>query len=80
MIARGTYRRAFNRRRSLQCLIRVSQETPIGSDVLQDASLRQTLASQGCCSRGGVLPELAKQATKTADFELVTWLVVQAPH
>ena len=29
-----------------------SQETPTGSDVLQDADLRQTLASQGCCSRG----------------------------
>ena len=29
-----------------------SQETPIESDVLQDADLRQTLASQGCCSRG----------------------------
>ena len=29
-----------------------SQKIPTGSDVLQDADLRQTLASQGCCSGG----------------------------
>jgi hypothetical protein len=44
------------------------------------ATFRKRSAAALLSSRGGVLPELAKQATETADFELVTWLVVQAPH
>ena len=41
------------------------------------ATFRKRSAAALLSSRGGVLPELAKQATETADFELVTWLVVQ---
>lgn len=44
------------------------------------ATFRKRSAAALLSSRGGVLPELAKQATETTDFELVTWIVIQALH
>jgi hypothetical protein len=41
------------------------------------ATFRKRSAAALLAGRGGVLPELAKQATETANFDLVTWLVVQ---
>jgi hypothetical protein len=48
------------RRQQLTFSLRRLGEIPNGSDVLHYANLRQTLASQGCCSHGRLVGDVVE--------------------